>query len=154
MVVADLVPEKSPPGVAHVELCPKKGLSQVASVALAGEPGGAIGVAGNLRSAREGAAELEEELAEAQAFNDPERIASARAQIESLATELAGAGAGRGAAEERARINVTRAIKASLKRIAEHEPELGHLLQRSIRTGNACRYEPEPGVPLVWDIRV
>jgi tetratricopeptide (TPR) repeat protein len=126
----------------------------VASVALAGEPGGAIGVAGSLRSAREGAAELEEELAEAQAFNDPERIARARAQIESLATELAGAGAGRGAAEERARINVTRAIKASLKRIAEHEPELGHLLQRSIRTGNACRYEPEPGVPLDWDIRV
>jgi len=125
----------------------------VASVALAGEADGAMNAAGNARAARERATELEEELAEAQAFNDPERIASARARIESLATELAGPGAARGAAEERARINVTRAIKASLKRIAEHEPELGRLLQRMVHTGNSCRYQPDPGVPLEWEIR-
>jgi hypothetical protein len=126
----------------------------VASLALAGEPAGAMGAAGSLRSAREGAAELQEELAEAQAFNDPERIASARAQIESLAAKLTATVEARGAVEERARINVTRAIKATLKRIAEHEPELGHLLQRTIRTGNACRYDPDPGLPLDWDVRV
>ncbi|HEX8157276.1 MAG TPA: AAA family ATPase [Solirubrobacteraceae bacterium] len=126
----------------------------VAAVALAGASNGATGAAGNLRAARERAAELEEELAEAKAFNDPERIASASAEIESLVAELAAAGAARGAAEERARINVTRAIKASLKRIAGHEPELGHLLQRTIRTGNSCSYEPDPSKPLDWEISV
>ncbi|MDX6708474.1 MAG: hypothetical protein QOI48_4320 [Solirubrobacteraceae bacterium] len=126
----------------------------VTAVALAGAPDGAMVAAGNLRAARERAAGLEEELAEAQAFNDPERIASARAEMESLVAELAVAGTSRGAAEERARINVTRAIKASLKRIAGHEPELGHLLQRTIRTGNSCSYQPDPGKPLDWEISI
>jgi hypothetical protein len=119
----------------------------VVSLALAGEPDGAT-AAGTLRAARERGAGLEE----AQASNDPERVASVRAEIESSAADRAAAGAVRGAAEERARIDVTRAITASLKQIAEHEPELGHLLQRTIHTGSTCTYRPDPRSPVDWEI--
>jgi hypothetical protein len=54
---------------------------------------------------------------------------------------------------ERARINVTRAIRAALRRIAELEPQLGGVLERTIRTGTACVYRPEPETPLKWDVR-
>ena len=71
----------------------------------------------------------------------------------------AGAGAGSGAGlatsadGERARVNVTRAIKAAVGRIAEHEPELGHLLRGTVRTGAACAYQPDPAMPLEWEVR-
>jgi hypothetical protein len=39
-----------------------------------------------------------------------------------------------------------------LRRIADHESELGHLLRATIRTGTSCAYEPDPGVPLQWEI--
>jgi non-specific serine/threonine protein kinase len=96
---------------------------------------------------------LREELAEAQAFNDPERIAGAREQLEALAADVAEADVTTSAAGERARINVTRAIKAAMRRIGEHEPELGHLLRGTVRTGTACVYEPDPGVHLQWEIQ-
>jgi hypothetical protein len=99
------------------------------------------------------ASELEEELDEARVFNDPERIARATEALEALLAELSDSGAVAGPAGERARLNVTRAIRASVRRIAEHEPELGHLLQRAIRTGASCTYEPDPGVPLEWEVR-
>ncbi len=60
----------------------------------------------------------------------------------------------KGTVGERARINVTRSLRATLKRIAEHDPELGSLLQNSVRTGRVCAYEPDPGVPLDWEVRV
>jgi len=53
---------------------------------------------------------------------------------------------------EHARVNVTRAIRAALRRIAAHEPELGHLLQRTIRTGTSCAYQPDPEIPLHWEV--
>lgn len=102
---------------------------------------------------RERVAELREELAEAQAFNDPERAAGAGARLEALAGELVRAGEPQGAIAERARVNVTRAIRAALRRIAEHEPELGQRLQRTIRTGGSCAYRPDPDPPLQWEIR-
>jgi hypothetical protein len=140
-----------------------KGLHHLA--ALLSSPGTAIPavrLANGARSADPGAdrdaqraraAELEEELDEARSFNDPERIARATEALEALLAELSAAGARSGPAGERARLNVTRAIRASVRRIAEHEPELGHLLQRAIRTGASCTYEPDPGVPLVWEVR-
>ena len=102
-------------------------------------------------SQRERAHELREELAEARAFNDPERAAHAQAQLEALAHELAAA-TGSGAPGERARVNVTRALRAALRRIAEHEPELGQLLHGTIRTGTSCAYEPAPDTPLRWEV--
>lgn len=96
------------------------------------------------------ARDLRDELAEAQAFNDPERILRVREQLELLAAGVEQADQATSAAGERARINVTRAIKAAIRRIAEQEPDLGHLLRGTVRTGAACRYEPDPGTPLRW----
>jgi len=104
------------------------------------------------RAGRERAAELQEELAEARAFNDPERVALVHERMESLANELASAPSASAAADERARINVTRSIRAALRRIAGHDPELGALLQSGVRTGALCSYEPDPDIPLDWDV--
>jgi hypothetical protein len=122
----------------------------IAAVALAAA-GGASPPDVDAQRARVG--ELREELAEARAFNDPERAARAGAQLDALAGELAAAGEREGASAERARVNVTRAIRAALRRIAEHEPELGHRLQRTIRTGSSCVYRPDHDPPLQWEIR-
>jgi tetratricopeptide (TPR) repeat protein len=51
---------------------------------------------------------------------------------------------------ERARVNVTRAIRATLKRIAGYDAVLGHELERTVRTGTFCVYEPDPRQPLTW----
>jgi hypothetical protein len=124
-----------------------------AVLAAAGEqrPGPA---ASGLSAQRRRAGELREELAEARLFNDPERVAGARAQLDALAAELARGGGGAGAPGERARVNVTRALRAALRRIAEHEPELGRLLQRTISTGASCAYRPDPDAQLRWEVRV
>ena len=98
------------------------------------------------------ARDLRDELAEAQAFNDPERVSRARERLELIAADVEQADEATSAASERARINVTRAIKAAVRRIAEQEPELGHLLRGTVRTGTACRYEPDPGTPLTWEV--
>ncbi len=105
-----------------------------------------------LDSYRAQAQDLREELAEARAFNDPERILRAREQLEVLAADLEQADDATSADGERARVNVTRAIKAAVRRIAELEPDLGHLLRGTVRTGASCRYEPDPGIPLTWEV--
>jgi len=108
---------------------------------------------GALVSYRAQAQDLREELAEAQGFNDPERISHVRQQLERLAAEVGRADGATSAASERARINVTRAIRAAVHRIAEQEPDLGHLLRGTVRTGASCRYEPDPGLPLTWEVK-
>jgi hypothetical protein len=107
----------------------------------------------DLEAQRRRAHELREELEEAREFNDPERIAQASDALASLASELSQTAAGRGPAAERARLNVTRAIRTAIGRIAEQEPDLGHLLRTTVRTGSSCLYEPDPGVPLQWLVR-
>ena len=49
-------------------------------------------------------------------------------------------------------MNVTRAIRTALKRIAEHDAVLGRRLGAAIRTGTFCVYEPAPGDEPVWDL--
>jgi CheY-like chemotaxis protein len=102
--------------------------------------------------------ELEEELREAEQWNDRERVSRANEERELLAHELAAAvglgGRDRKAASdsERARINVTRAIKAVLDRIAEHSPDLAEHFEATLRTGTFCSYVPDPSSPLRWDL--
>jgi AAA ATPase-like protein len=101
--------------------------------------------------------DLQEEIDEAESFNDPERAARAREELGFLARELAGAvGLGgrdrkTGSDAERARVNVTRAIRTALKRIGDHDPALGRSLDNVIRTGTFCVYEPVPGEEPQWD---
>jgi tetratricopeptide (TPR) repeat protein len=103
--------------------------------------------------------DLRDELDEAERFNDGERAARARREIEFLGDELARAvglgGRERHAASaaERARVNVTRTIGAVLKRIAAGSPALGQHLAATVRTGYFCSYMPDPRVAVAWRLR-
>jgi CheY-like chemotaxis protein len=102
--------------------------------------------------------ELEQELREAEQWNDRERVARANEERELLAHELAAAvglgGRDRKAASdsERARVNVTRAIKAVLDRISEHSADLDRHFAATLRTGTFCSYVPDPSSPLRWEL--
>jgi hypothetical protein len=93
-------------------------------------------------------AELDEELAEADSWADQGRAARARAEREALAAELArGVGLGgrerrAGSAAERARTNVQRRIRGAIRKIADSLPALGAYLDRAVKTGTFCSYEP------------
>jgi pimeloyl-ACP methyl ester carboxylesterase len=102
--------------------------------------------------------ELREELAEAHSFNDTLRAARLRAELESLRDQLAGAvglgGRDRKAAShaERARLMVTKAIRAALAKIRARDASLGRYLATSIRTGNCCAYDPAALPPVSWQL--
>jgi hypothetical protein len=103
-------------------------------------------------------AELREQLEEAHELNQLELVDRLEDEIETLGRELSRAvglgGRDRRAvsASERARINVTRAIKIALERIAEHNPALATLLSGSIRTGTFCSYTPDSRLPASWQL--
>lgn len=102
--------------------------------------------------------DLREEVEQAETFNDPERAAQAREEMDFLVRELAGSvglgGRDRKAASnaERARVSVTKAIRATVRRIGEHDPNLGRELEATVRTGTFCVYEPDPRHPLEWQV--
>ncbi len=95
--------------------------------------------------------ELRESLEDAKELRNSERVAEIESEIDALTRELARAvGLGgrdrrSASASERARVNVTRAIKAGIERISESNAALGRLLANSIRTGTFCSYVPNPG---------
>jgi hypothetical protein len=102
-------------------------------------------------------AEFEEELEEAERFNDSARVALARQEREFLVRELGRAvglgGRDRRAAShaERARLNATRAIRAAMANLARANPALGRHLAVTIRTGRYCAYTPDPRLPIAWE---
>ena len=51
---------------------------------------------------------------------------------------------------ERARVAVTKRIRASMQKIAAHHPSLGRHLATTIKTGQICVYVPDPTRPVVW----
>ncbi|MFK8844318.1 hypothetical protein [Streptomyces sp. Ac-502] len=51
---------------------------------------------------------------------------------------------------ERARLSVTKALKAVVKRVFAHDPVLGQHLERSVRTGAYCSYAPDPATRIAW----
>jgi hypothetical protein len=55
-----------------------------------------------------------------------------------------------GSAGERARVAVRKAIAAALTRIEDHDAALARLLRDTVRTGAACRYDPDPARPVTW----
>ncbi len=102
--------------------------------------------------------ELGAELEEARAFNDLGRAERVGAEIESLTDELSRAvGFGgrtrrAGSDAERARLNVTRALKRAIETVAARDAALGSDLERGIRTGHFCSYTPDPRAPVRWDV--
>jgi hypothetical protein len=101
-------------------------------------------------------ADLEAELAEAQAYNDSDRADRLQEEIKFLTRELSNAvGLGgrvrkAASAAERARINVTKAMKSAINKISKSHPALGHHLRQTIRTGTYCSYTPDPRSPISW----
>jgi tetratricopeptide (TPR) repeat protein len=101
-------------------------------------------------------AEIDDDIAEARAIGDTQRAEQSDAERDFLVQELAHAfglgGRGRRAASasERGRAGVTRAVRQAITRIAEHHPQLGEHLDRTIRTGTYCAYLPDPRSPAGW----
>jgi hypothetical protein len=91
---------------------------------------------------------LREQIAQAEAWNDNARASLLQFELDALSRELARAfglgGRARplGSAVERARINVQRRLKDAIRRVRAHAPEIAKHLERSVRTGTYCVYEP------------
>jgi tetratricopeptide (TPR) repeat protein len=101
--------------------------------------------------------ELDDELAAADRAGDSVAAEKAHRERQALigelrrATGLAGRPRQASAQAERARVNVTRTLRAAIDRITIAAPIAGAYLNSSIRTGTACRYQPGPGGPARWD---
>lgn len=116
-----------------------------------GDPGdaGAALDAPAIEAYRARAESLKDELDEAERFADLARAAKKRSELERIGAELArGVGLGGRARRvasgvERARINVQRHVRKAIRAVSEHFPALGRHLERSVKTGIHCRYDPE-----------
>jgi hypothetical protein len=100
--------------------------------------------------------DLRGQLEEARRFADEERAAGLEEEIDALVGELASA-AGLGGRDrpqaspaERARVNVTKAIRTAIRLIEKQSPELAGHLAASIRTGRFCSYAPPGAAPPRW----
>jgi pimeloyl-ACP methyl ester carboxylesterase len=102
--------------------------------------------------------QLREELAEADRLSDTGRTACLRSELEMLGEQLVAAvglgGRDRKAAShaERARLMVTKAIKAALAKIRDVDAAMGRHLATSIKTGNCCAYDPGPPPTIYWQL--
>ena len=111
-----------------------------------------------VRAYRRRLAELEAELDAADRSGDAGHAARAQAERDAILSAVRGASGLGGrprqlsAEQERARVNVTRTLRAALDRISAVAPLAGAHLAVSIRTGRACRYQPSPGGPARWNL--
>jgi hypothetical protein len=100
--------------------------------------------------------ELDDKLAAADRTGDTIAAEKAHQEREALiselrrATGLAGRPRRATADAERARVNVTRTLRATINHITMTAPIAGAHLASSIRTGTMCRYQPAPGGPHRW----
>lgn len=108
-----------------------------------GQPRAAVDLVGDAPALRTDLAALREALEDAVELGDVERIESLRDALESRV-------AGREDVAERARVNVTRALKLAMRRIAEADARLGRDLEANLRTGAYCSYESDPHHPVHW----
>src|SRR5215467_85985 len=106
------------------------------------------------RQIRRRLADLDEEIAEADAWADPERASRARAERDALvsevtaATGLAGRARRLGDQDERARKAVTARVRDVIGRIERVHPSLAAHLRASVTTGTRCCYSPP--APVSW----
>jgi hypothetical protein len=107
---------------------------------------------------RERLVTLGEELEEARVANDVGRQEVLQCEIDVLREELERATGLHGKSRrftselERARLNVTRAIRRAVERLTLADPVLGGHLTRAVHTGNFCSYDPDPAALPDWDI--
>jgi tetratricopeptide (TPR) repeat protein len=100
--------------------------------------------------------QLREQAEDAQALGDDDGAVRLEAEIDALVAELARAmgigGRDRrlSAGAEKARLNVTRALRAAIARIEQADPDAGGILDRCVRTGTFCSYHPEADGAVSW----
>jgi tetratricopeptide (TPR) repeat protein len=100
--------------------------------------------------------DLQEELEEAQRFNDPGRAVKAQEEIDFITGELTAAyGLGSRArksadSDEKVRKAVTNRIRDSLAKIRKQHPALWQHLFNALKTGVFCSYAPEK--PTAWQL--
>lgn len=101
-----------------------------------------------LASYRARLAAIDTELDEARGWNDAGRIDRLENEREFLLAELSSA-LGIGGRqrrftdeEERARVNVTRAIRSAIRKLEAQAPHLAAHLDAAVTTGKRCRYDP------------
>ncbi|HEX6538122.1 MAG TPA: AAA family ATPase [Candidatus Dormibacteraeota bacterium] len=100
--------------------------------------------------------ELRSAIDDARAAGGAARVGSLQEELDFLTAELSRAvglgGRARkaGSVAERARVNVTRAVKTALQRIASADLELAAHLDATVRTGSVCVYSPDPRAPIEW----
>jgi predicted RNA-binding Zn ribbon-like protein len=101
---------------------------------------------------------LRAEIEEAESWGDDARASRAHDELQFVADELqrstgvAGRDRSFATDSERARVSVTRVIKAALTRIADESPELKHHFASTVRTGTYCSYSPDPRLPAQWEL--
>jgi hypothetical protein len=101
-------------------------------------------------------AEIDAQLDAADREGDVDRASAVQAERAALvhelkrATGLAGRTRAHPGEAERARVNVTRSLWATVERVEAAAPLAGAHLRTSLRTGRSCRYQPAPGGPARW----
>jgi hypothetical protein len=100
--------------------------------------------------------ELDEEIHEAEDWNDSGRLELLTGERQALLAELASAtGLGHtprvnGSTSERARTAVRKAIVGALARIEKADPRMARHLQDHLHTGYVCRYDLDPESRIEW----
>jgi hypothetical protein len=100
--------------------------------------------------------DLRTEVDEALEVGAVERAETLQEELDGLVAELARAfgvgGRERAAssAAEKARLNVTRALRTAVGRVQALVPEAGDVLDRGLRTGAYCAFDPTPDEPVHW----
>jgi len=100
--------------------------------------------------------DLQGDIDDARAANDPARAERAEAELDALVQQLSeafgltGRTRNTGSAAERARSAVRWRIRAAVRHAAQAHPALGRHLENSVRTGTWCSYRPETA--MMWDV--
>lgn len=101
---------------------------------------------------------LEEELDAADRAGDANHAARAQAEHDAVvaelrrATGLSGRRRSHSNEGERARVNATRALWATVSQVEAAAPLAGAHLRASLRSGRYFRYQPAPGGPARWQL--
>lgn len=110
------------------------------------------------RAYRERLAELHELIENASTLGDADTLGKMREEVDFITHELSVAlGIGgrprrAGSVAERSRLNVTRAVKSAVHRIALADAGLAAHLEATVHTGAVCVYTPDPRSPVAWRI--
>jgi tetratricopeptide (TPR) repeat protein len=112
------------------------------------------------RAYRARVAELHAAIEAAETWGGPVETGLLHEEMDFISRELSKAlGLGgrprqAGSIAERARLNVTRAVRSAMQRISSADAALGVHLNATVHTGTVCVYTPDPRAPLVWHVTI